>query len=281
MRTLRLPDGEAVPVLGQGTWRMGERAGQRGRRDRGAAARPRARPDADRHRRDVRRGRRRGAGRRGDRGPARRGVPGQQGLSAQRLARGHASPPASAACGGCGTDRLDLYLLHWRGAHPLAETVGGVRAAAAAPARSATGASATSTPTTWRSWRPCRAARAAPTNQVLYNLSRRGIEWDLLPWCRERGMPVMAYSPIEQGRLPTERRAGARSRRAPWRSPFQVALAWVLAQPGVLAIPKAARLEHVEANAAAARARRSPPRIWPRSTAQFPPPTGKRPLEML
>ena len=94
-------------------------------------------------------------------------------------------------------------------------------------------------------------ARCA-ANQVLYNLSRRGIEWDLLPWCREHGIPVMAYSPIEQGRLATKGVLTEIAQRHGC-SPFQVALAWALAQPGVVAIPKASRLEHVEANAAAAR----------------------------
>jgi len=87
-------------------------------------------------------------------------------------------------------------------------------------------------------------------DQVPYNPSRRGIEWDLLPWCRERGISVMAYSPLEQGRLPTGGALGEIGRRHGC-GPFQVALAWVLAQPGVVAIPKAARPEHVEANAEA------------------------------
>ena len=83
------------------------------------------------------------------------------------------------------------------------------------------------------------AAKPCQTNQVLYNLTRRGIEYDLMPWSRERGMPIMAYSPVEQGELTNDRRlAGIADRHGA--TPAQIALAWVLRQPGVIAIPKAA-----------------------------------------
>ena len=121
-------------------------------------------------------------------------------------------------------------------------------------------------------------ARCA-ANQVLYNPSRRGIEWDLLPWCREHGIPVMAYSPIEQGRLPIGG-ALASIARTHGCSPFQVALAWVLAQPGVVAIPKAVLPEHVAANAAALELKLTPADLA-EIDRQFPPPTRKRPLAML
>ena len=117
------------------------------------------------------------------------------------------------------------------------------------------------------------------SNQVLYNLVRRGPEWDLLPWCRERSIPLMAYSPIEQGRLRT---AGvlAEIGRELGCSPHQVGLAWVLAQPGVLAIPKASRIEHVEANAAALDITLSAEHLA-RIDREFPPPKAKRSLAML
>ena len=86
---------------------------------------------------------------------------------------------------------------------------------------------------------------------MLYNLTRRGIEYDLLPWCRTRGIPVMAYSPLEQGRLDTAARRFTPSPRAFSATPAQVALAWVLRQPGVMAIPKAGNVEHVRENHAA------------------------------
>jgi diketogulonate reductase-like aldo/keto reductase len=121
-------------------------------------------------------------------------------------------------------------------------------------------------------------ARCA-TDQVLYNPCRRGIEWDLLPWCRRRGMPVMAYSPIEQGRLPT---GGVLSELAQRHGcgPFQVALAWVLAQDGVIAIPKAGRPKHVEANAKALDLVLAPEELAAIDRS-FPAPTAKEPLAML
>ena len=174
-----------------------------------------------------------------------------------------------------GTDRLDLYLLHWRGAHPLAETVaaferlqreGKIRHWGVSNLDADEMAELAAVP----------GGGACAGNQVLYNLSRRGIEWDLLPWCREHGMPVMAYSPIEQGRLPTGGVLGALARKHGCTA-FQLALAWVLAQPGVLAIPKAARIEHVEANAAALDLALSPEDLAA-IDREFQPPMRKRPL---
>jgi diketogulonate reductase-like aldo/keto reductase len=176
------------------------------------------------------------------------------------------------------TDRLDLYLLHWRGAHPLAETV-------AAFERLRRDGKI-------RHWGVSNLDRedmeelvAAPggaacaTNQILYNLSRRGPEWDLLPWCRERRIPVMAYSPVEQGRLRTTG-VLAEIGRAIGRTPYQVALAWLLAQPGVLTIPKASRLDHVEANAQALDIALTSEQLT-LIDGEFPPPQGKRSLAML
>ena len=176
------------------------------------------------------------------------------------------------------TDWLDLYLLHWRGAHPLAETVAAFERLRRDGKIRHWGVSNLDTD-------EMAELAAAPggagcaTDQVLYNLVRRGPEWDLLPWCRERGMPVMAYSPIEQGRLRTNgilaeigREIGA--------APFQVALAWVLAQPGMLAIPKASRLDHVEANAAACDLVLTDEQLA-RIDREFPPPKAKRSLAML
>jgi diketogulonate reductase-like aldo/keto reductase len=115
------------------------------------------------------------------------------------------------------------------------------------------------------------------TNQVLYNLQRRGIEWDLLPWCRQRRIPVMAYSPIEQGRLlatlrPLSERRGL--------TPAQVALAWVLRQEGVIAIPKASDIQHVSENRSAADVVLSEEELA-ELDGLYPRPAGKTPLEML
>jgi diketogulonate reductase-like aldo/keto reductase len=117
------------------------------------------------------------------------------------------------------------------------------------------------------------------TDQVLYNLSRRGAEWDLLPWMRERGIPVMAYSPVEQGRIldrPALRSIASR-RQA---TPAQVALAWLLRNPDVFAIPKAATVEHVRENRAALDLELTSDDLRDLEQA-FPAPTRKRALEML
>jgi diketogulonate reductase-like aldo/keto reductase len=145
-----------------------------------------------------------------------------------------------------GTDRIDLYLLHWRGSYPLAETVEGFERLREAGRIRHWGVSNLDTADLEELWR-VQGGRGCATDQVLYNITRRGPEWDLLPWCREHGLPVMAYSPIEQGRLPA---GGALDRVAARHGVdrYAVALAWVLAQPGVIAIPKAATIAHVTAN---------------------------------
>jgi len=117
------------------------------------------------------------------------------------------------------------------------------------------------------------------TNQVLYNQTRRGVEFDLLPWCRTRQIPLMAYSPIEQGRLlknATVRRVA--SKRSV--TPAQVALAWVLQQEGVLAIPKSSNPEHVRQNREALDVNLTREDLN-ELDQEFPPPTRKVPLEML
>ena len=158
-----------------------------------------------------------------------------------------------AACEGSlrrlGTDRLDLYLLHWRGNVPLKETVRAFEDLKRRGLIRRWGVSNFDLPD-MNELLQVPGGRAVETDQVLYNLTRRGIEWNLLPWCRQNGLPVMAYSPIEQGRLigdPVLRGIGARHRA----TSAQVALAWVLAHPGVCAIPEAGTLEHMRQNAEA------------------------------
>ncbi len=176
------------------------------------------------------------------------------------------------------TDRIDLYLLHWRGSHPLAETVAGFERLRQAGHIRHWGVSNLDTADMEELRRVADGDRCA-ANQVLYNLGRRGPEWDLLPWCRERGVPVMAYSPIEQGRLPG-RGALAEVAARHGVDRFAVALAWLLARPGIIAIPKAARLEHVTANRRAVDLALTADDMATLDRA-FPPPTRKRPLEML
>jgi aldehyde reductase len=120
---------------------------------------------------------------------------------------------------------------------------------------------------------------AAQVDQVLYHLGERGIEWDLQPWLRARGMPVMAYSPFDQGRLLKERGLVALARES-GRTPAQLALAWLLAQDGVIAIPKTGQRARLEENAAA-RDRPLTEAERARLEQLFPPPTGPTPLAML
>ena len=277
VRTLALPDGEAVPVLGQGTWGMGER--HTGRADEVRALR---------HGLDLGLSLIDTAEMYGEGGAEEvvgEAIAGRRDavfLVSKVYPHNASAKGTVAACERSlrrlGTDRIDLYLLHWRGSHPLAETVAAFeRLRQAGKIRHWGVSNLDAGEMDELVAVPGGAACAA--NQVLYNPQRRGIEWDLLPWCRQRGMPVMAYSPIEQGRLPTGGALGAIARRYGC-SAFQVALAWVLAQPGVLAIPKAVRLEHVAANAAALDlqlAREDLAAI----DREFPPPTRKRPLAML
>jgi diketogulonate reductase-like aldo/keto reductase len=178
------------------------------------------------------------------------------------------------------TDRLDMYLLHWRGRVPLEETVDAFDRLRRDGKIRHWGVSnfdvddmeellALKTPT------------GAPlaVNQVLYNLMRRGIEYDLLPWSHKRGIPVMAYSPLEQGRLLRNQalQTVAGRRRA---TPAQVALAWLLRQPGVLAIPKAGHVERVRENCRAADVTLEAEDLAELNAA-FTPPSRKIPLEML
>ena len=117
------------------------------------------------------------------------------------------------------------------------------------------------------------------TNQILYNLTRRSVEFELLPWLRERHVPVMAYSPVEQGRLVKHPKlaAIAKERQA---TPAQIALAWLLAQPEVIAIPKAADVKHVEENRAAADMELTPKEMAALDGV-FPRPKSRKSLEML
>lgn len=144
------------------------------------------------------------------------------------------------------TDHIDLYLLHWRGQYPLEETVEAFERLRDTGKIGRWGVSNFDVDDLLELNAP-----ACATNQVLYNLEERGIEFDLLPWCRQRTMPVMAYCPIGQG---GKMLANATLRQVAARhgvTPAQVSLAWLLRQKGVIAIPKAVHPEHVRLNAQA------------------------------
>jgi diketogulonate reductase-like aldo/keto reductase len=176
------------------------------------------------------------------------------------------------------TDRLDLYLLHWRGEHPLAETVAGFEELRRSGKIGAWGVSNFDLDD-MQELMEVPDGRNCVTNQVLYNLSRRGIEYDLLPWCQENGIVVMAYSPIEQGRILRNPEL-IRIAKAYQATPAQVALAFLLERDNVIAIPKSANPQRVEENAHAAELDLTDEDLDALDAA-FPPPERKQPLEML
>lgn len=176
------------------------------------------------------------------------------------------------------TDYIDLYLLHWRGGVPLADTVDALERLVSDGKIRYWGVSNFDTD----DMEELVALPGGPhvqTNQVLYNLARRGIEFDLLPWSRQHNMPVMAYSPLEQGVLLGEaevlRLADEYST-----TPAQIALAWVLRDEQVIAIPKCGTPRHVRQARAALDLRLSPLDVQALDRA-FPPPKRKVPLEMI
>jgi diketogulonate reductase-like aldo/keto reductase len=194
--------------------------------------------------------------------------------NASRKRLGHA---CDASLKRLGTDRLDLYLLHWRGSVPLGETVEAMEALKAEGKIRHWGVSNLDTDDMEEL--VAVGAGVCATDQILYNLTRRGAEHDLLPWLAERGMPAMAYSPVEQGRLLTDRTL-AQVPKAIAATPAQVALAWAMRHDGVIVIPKAGSVAHVQENRAAADLALSNADLAALDVA-FPRPRTRRPLEML
>ena len=276
MTRIRLPDGTLVPALGQGSWRMGERAAAR--RAEVAALRlglelgltlvDTAEMYGDGGAEEVV-----GeaiAGRRDEVFLVSKVYP--HNASRTKLPRAR-----DASLRRLKVERLDLYLLHWRGAVQLAETVEAMERAKAAGKIARWGVSNLDVDDL-EELGPALADCA--TDQVLWNLEARGVEFDLLPFCAARAMPVMAYSPIGQGGALLRHKALAAIAARHGATPAQVALAFVLARPGVIAIPKAADLAHVRLNAAA-RDIVLTLQDMAELDAAFPPPHRKRPLEMI
>ncbi|CAN5791446.1 aldo/keto reductase [soil metagenome] len=175
------------------------------------------------------------------------------------------------------TDYLDLYLLHWRGSVPLSETLEAFQSLKAAGKIRSYGVSNFDTEDMAEA--VClEGGQAIATNQVLYNLTRRGIERNLLPWCRQQNISIMAYSPIEQGRLLNNQalKKMARERDV---TAAQIAIAWLLHQDDVIVIPKSSRIEHVKQNYAALNLALSAEELATLETA-FPAPAHTIPLEM-
>ena len=176
------------------------------------------------------------------------------------------------------TDRIDLYLLHWPGQVPLAETLAAFQALRTAGKIRHYGVSNFDL-SELQAWWSLDTDHGLSTNQLLYNLTRRGIEWDLLPWMRAQHIPVMAYSPIEQARLVRDRRlvdfaSGLGI------TPSQAALAWLLARDDTIAIPKTGHVKRMRENAAALTIRLDAGQLA-RLDALFAPPRQNTPLEML
>ncbi len=276
MRSIQFPDGTSVPSLGLGTWYIGD---SHARRDAEIAALRRG-IDLGMSLIDSAEMYGNGASEKLV-GAAIEGRRDEVFLVSKVYPHNASRDGVAAACERSlqrlGTDRLDLYLLHWRGGVPLDETIDGFERLIAAGKINRWGVS------NFDSYDmedlAAAGGAAVATNQVLYNLSTRGIEWDLLPEAREDGIPIMAYSPVDQARLLVESELIALAREI-GASAAQLALAWAIDCGGVIAIPKAGRAEHVEENAKAAEIVLTD-EIRARLDAIFPPPDGPTPLEIL
>jgi diketogulonate reductase-like aldo/keto reductase len=296
MKTIRLPDGQEVPALGQGTWRMGEDNAQRS--DEVAALR--------------------------------HGI--ELGMTlidtAEMYGEGEAEKIVAEAIAGqhdrvfvvtkayphhasqtelpracerslkrLRIDAIDLYLLHWRGSVPLGETAeafeklrssGKIRRWGVSnfdlhdmeELAGAVGMFSVKSSRATERGRPNQLARSCSANQVLYNLQNRGIEFDLLPWSGKQRIPIMAYSPLGRGRALLENPTLGKVADCHQRTPAQIALAWVLRLPNVIAIPKAAKRKHVRDNADTTEICLTK-QDWIELDHAFPPPASSQPLATL
>ncbi|ESY04311.1 hypothetical protein X753_19005 [Mesorhizobium sp. LNJC399B00] len=277
IRATTLPSGEAVQVLGQGTWKMGEDSRRRAGEvnalklglDLGMTLIDTAEMYASGGAEEV----------------VAEAIAGRRDelfLVSKVLPSNASRAGVARACENSlkrlRTDRIDLYLLHWPGSVPLGETVEAFEALKKAGKIRHWGVSNFDTDE-MEELTGLSSGDHVQTNQVLYNLSRRGPEFDLAPWSRQRGIPLMAYSPVEQGALARNSRLETIAARHN-ATPAQIALAWVMAQPGVIAIPKASSQEHVRQNVAALDIELEAEDFVELDRA-FPPPTRKRGLEMI
>jgi diketogulonate reductase-like aldo/keto reductase len=277
MPQITLPDGEAVPAYGQGTWHMGE---NRGRRVDEIAA-------------------------------LKLGI--ELGITlidtAEMYGNGNAEEIVAEAMGGnrdglfivskvlpynasqqgtieacerslkrLKTDRIDLYLLHWRGSHPFSETLAGFERLQRDGKIRHHGVSNFDRGD-MEEWTRLDAGKSVASNQILYNLTRRGPEFDVIPWCQQKTISIMAYSPIEQGRMLGHKALGDVAAKH-GATPAQVALAWLLRQDGMMVIPKASRQEHVRENLGALDLKLTEQDLAELDRA-FPPPKGRTSLGML
>lgn len=274
IRTVALPSGEQVPALGQGMWKMGERRKGRAREvaalklgiELGITLIDTAEMYASGGAEEV----------------VAEAVEGRRDkvfivskVLPQNASRKGTVEAAERSLARLKTDRIDLYLLHWRGSHPLAETLAAFQALKAAGKIIRFGVSNFDVKDL-EEWFALGGGEGCETNQVLYNLKVRGPEFDLLPWMAGKRMPLMAYSPLEIGLL--AKSAGvqhvAKRHNA---TPMQIALAFALRDPHVLTIPKSSNPEHVRQNRAAADIKLGPDDLNDLNHAS-PPPKKKVPL---
>jgi len=277
MKTVALPSGERVPALGQGTWYMGENKAHRAEEiatlriglDLGITLIDTAEMYGEGKAEELV-------------GEAISGRRDEVFLVSKVYPHNATRKGAVAACERSlkrlRTDRIDLYLLHWRGGVPFAETIEAFVTLQKAGKIRHYGVSNLDLED-MQELCSLPGGRGVATDQLLYNLTRRGIEWDLLPWLRKRRVPVMAYSPIGQARLLLNQKLCDFARHHGM-TPAQAALAWLLANDDVIAIPKTGKRKRLKENFGAL--------AHPLTKAQlaeldrlFPPPQGPAPLEML
>jgi len=277
LTTVKLPSGETVPALGQGTWQMADHASTRA--DEIAALRLGIEMGATL----IDTAEMYGEGRAEE--LVAEAIEGQRDrvfLVSKVYPHNASRAGTLAACERSlkrlKTDRLDLYLLHWRGSIPLSETIEGFMDLHHAGKIRYYGVSNFDLADMQELW-SVPGGSATATNQVLYNLTRRSIEHELLPWLRDKGVPLMAYSPLEKGKLIHDQKLNEFGKRHGLTA-AQVAIGWLLAQPQVIVIPKSGSPERLKQNL----------KVWesPLSREQlseldklFPAPKERRPLEMI
>ena len=274
MNTATLPDGTVVPALGQGTWKMGDRGSDfkaeanalRSGMDLGRTLIDTAEmyADAELVVADAIQGRR------------------DETFLVSKVLPSNASYRGTIkACENSlsrlQTECIDLYLLHWAGSYPVSETLEAFMKLVEQGKIARYGVSNFDAGEMDQAW-SCTGGERIATNQVLYNLKRRGIEWSLVPWCERRNIPIMAYSPVNQGDLessPFEQIAHKHGA-----NHFQIALAWLLHQSNTIVIPKSSNLAHVQENFEASRIVLDEDDLTLLDTA-FPPPDSETPLDVL
>ena len=277
MKTVELPTGEKVPAQGLGTWHIGDAPARRGEEiaaiqlaiELGAALIDTAEMYGEGRAEKLV-------------GEAIAGRRDKAFLVSKVLPQNASRRGVVAACERSlrrlGTDRLDLYLLHWRGDIPLEETLDAFSALQRAGKIRHFGVSNFDRADMRELW-SIAGGSTLVTDQVLYNLSRRGVEWDLLPWLRERAIPIMAYSPIEQGRLLGDQKLIGFARRHGM-TPAQAAIAWLLSKDDVIVIPKTGSRERLRENLDSSNHDLTPQQLA-ELDGLFPPSSGSTPLEML